>query len=161
MRKILTIIPVLLFFSGCRNLPCSNQPLTPYFIGFTPSDIDTLIVRQYKPNESFLHITDTALFINNVNIVYTTLNDTTIVNFNHISGEEKYLLPGYDWQIYIPSINRTVSISDIVSPQTEVSCFKCGCVNPVNSLVVDSKTTIPEKGYVPYFGDKYLVYIKK
>jgi hypothetical protein len=160
-KKFFIAFIVLISFSGCGPAPCANGPITPFFIGFSPGDIDTLVVRQFKPDDNFQHLTDSTLFINHVNILYTTSNDTAIVNFNHISGEEKYILPGSDWQIYIPSINKTISISNIISPQSESSCFKCGCLNVIKSFEQDGQSTIPQLGAVPYFGENYLMYIKK
>lgn len=77
--------------------------------------MDTLIVRQFEPDDNFLHLIDTTLFTNDPKVAfYYTSHDTTIVVLNILSGEEKYIIPNYDWQIYIPAKNKTILISKIV-----------------------------------------------
>jgi len=147
-------------FSGCGPNPCQDTYITPLFIGFNDADIDTLIVRQFTPNNNFTHISDTAIFDAN-KIFYSRHNDTVLVLFNTISGREKYIMPGADWQIFIPSINRTISISNIESPKID-GCFKCGCRNPINSFTQDAQTMTPVTAPIPNYGDNnYILYIKK
>jgi len=163
MTKICIIAAAgIIYFSGCRTIYCSNSYITPAFIGFSSQDIDTLIIRKYEQNDSFNHLIDTTIITNNPNLsFYGVSNDTTIVVLNILSGEEKYIVPGYDWQIYIPFQNRTVSISNIVSPQTDYHCFgdDCGCENPINLLLQDGQKTIPQIGNIQYYGSGYLTFI--
>ena len=162
IKKSVGIFSIIIFFIGCKTIPCRNTFLTPAFIGFSPSDIDTIIIRQYKKNDNFFHLLDTTLITNNPHIAYySTSHDTTIIVLNVISGEEKYIFPDNDWQVYIPAKNKTVSISTINSPQTSYKCFgdNCGCTNPIDSFIQDGVTTIPQSKDVPYFGTTYLLYI--
>lgn len=141
-------------------MKCSNQYITPAFVGFSIYDLDTLIVREYKKDDNFLDLLDTVLISFDPNVLsFSTSNDTTIVVLNFISGEAKYIFPDHDWQIYIPAQNMTVSISNIISPQTEHSCFKCNCVNSITSLVQNGQLTIPQTRNIPNFGNGYLTYI--
>ena len=151
---------VLATFSGCGPNPCQDTYITPLFIGFTDAEIDTLVVRQFIPNDNFAHVRDSAIFDAN-KVFYSRHTDTVLVLFNVISGREKYIMPGADWQIFIPSLNRTISISNIESPQTEGPCFKCGCRNPINSFTQDAQTVTPGTAPIPNSGDNYILYIKK
>ena len=146
-----------------RTSNCQNQYITPAFIGFNLSDLDSIIVRQYKKDANFLQLIDTALITFDTTFLKSTsANDTTIVLLNHISGQEKYIFPDHDWQIYIPAKNMTFSISNIISPQTEYTCFKCNCWNPINSFMQNSQTFIPQFKKIPYLGGNfYVTYIHR
>jgi hypothetical protein len=160
---LLAFIGIAILTSCNRTVTCSNQYITPAFIGFTFSDLDSIIVRQYKKDGNFLQLIDTALITFDTTFLKSTsTNDTTFVLLNHISGQEKYIFPDHDWQIYIPAKNMTFSISNIISPQTEYSCFKCNCWNPINSFVQNTQTFIPQTKKIPNLGgDFYLTYIHR
>ncbi len=163
MLKIIPIAVVGIFLAiSCnRVIPCSNQYITPAFIGFKLSDLDSVTVRQFKKDGTFSQLIDTATISLDTNFLRSTsTNDTTFVTLNHISGYEKYIFPDHDWQIYIPAKNMTFSISNIISPQTESSCFKCSCWNPITSFVQNSLTISPQQRKIPNFGgDFYITYI--
>ncbi len=147
---------------SCRTILCSNQFITPVFIGFSASDMDTLVIRKYQKNDNFLHLMDTILVVNDPPVAdYFMSKDTTFVVPNVLSGEEKYLMPGYDWQIYIPSKKRMVSLSAIISPQKEYRCFgdHCGCINPITSFLQDGQLSVPQIDPIQNYGGGYVTYI--
>ena len=54
---------------------------------------------------------------------------------------------GSDWQVVVPSINKTIAIANIVSPQEQGKCgtgyfgkVACVCYNSIQSLVQDGQT---------------------
>jgi hypothetical protein len=165
MKKIIAIgfLSIVVLTNCNRTITCSNQYITPAFIGFNLSDLDSIIVRQFKKDGNFLQLIDTTLITSDTTFLKSTSsNDTIFVMLNQISGQEKYIFPDHDWQIYIPAKNMTFSISNIISPQTEYSCFKCNCWNPINSFVQNTETFIPEFKKIPNFGgDFYLTYIHR
>lgn len=151
----------IIFFSSCkRTRPCSNAYITPVFVGFAIADLDTIVVREYVKGDNFQHVLDTALIPYDPNVLSSyTSHDSTIVELNFITGEEKYIFPDHDWQIYIPAQNLTISISNIISIQTEVSCFRCRCENSINSFVQNGQQAIPQVKPIKNFGNKYVTYI--
>lgn len=160
MLKLISLLfASLIFATSCnRSVPCSNQYITPAFIGFTLSDLDSITVRRFKKDGAFLQLIDTATVSLDTNFLKSTAaNDTNFVKLNIISGKEKYLFPDHDWQIYIPAKNLTFSISSIISPPTESSCFKCGCWNPINSFVQNTQTIIPALRKIPNLGGEYYI----
>jgi hypothetical protein len=167
MKKIGLIIFIsVIVITGCtRTVPCLNQYITPAFVGFKLSDLETLIIREYKIDDNFLTLIDTTLFITDSTILAKgSSNDTTIVFLNFISGKEKYIFPDHDWQIYMPAQNITVSISNFVSPLTDQKCTFCStsCSNPINSFHQNGQQVIPQYGKIPYTGgDFYLTYIHR
>lgn len=155
---------IVLLFS-CRTIHCVDQFITPVFIGYSPGDLDTIIVRKYKAGTDFQSLLDTAIITNNPTVAgYVTSNDTTTVVLNVYSDEPNYLLPGSDWQLYLPSVNLTISLSDIVSPQASYKCFgdDCECWNPINSYTQNGQEVTPPTGPIPGLGGgSYLMYINK
>jgi len=83
---------------------------------------------------------------------YQVANDT--INVNIQAGVDSLPLftgqiqTGYDWQIYIPTVNRVISISHIGSESRSVKCHTgfplvddkvvCSCGNLIPSLQLDS-----------------------
>jgi len=109
-------------------------------VGFSPGDINTFILRAYKPNDNYQHLVDTIIVQNTGTTIYTTSNDTTIVCINVNSSTNQLVVPGFDWQIYIPAKNRTVMISNIVTTLTEGGHQ---CRNPINSFMQDGQVITP------------------
>ena len=161
--SLITVV-IIVVLSSCGPNMCRDQYITPVFIGFELSDLDTIVVRQYEKGSNFHQLIDTALVTSDTTFLKSkaTVNDTTFVLLNYISGREKYIFPDHDWQIYLPATNLTVSISNIVSPKTEGYSKPLVCTNPINSFIQDSIKTAPQFGKLPLTaGDYYLMYIKK
>ncbi len=140
--KIIVLLSVLsIFLMGCPEHTCVNNSINPAFIGFAASDIDTFVLRAYKVNTSFQQLEHTVTVINHNSTIYTTSNDTTIVDVNS-SDPNDFINPGFDWQIYIPAKKKTVSISNIITDATQ---GRRGCSNPIISFVQDGQTIIPHR----------------
>jgi len=152
---------IVILESCYRTSNCANQYITPAFVGFSLSDLDSIIVRQYKKSANFLQLIDTTLLTFDTTFLkFMSANDTTFVLLNQISGQEKYIFADHDWQIYIPAKHMTISISNITNPQTESDCFKCSCWNPINSFVQDTQTLFPQIRKIPNLGGYfYLTYV--
>jgi hypothetical protein len=157
MTKIIRVCLVsFLCLIGCRHT-CMDNHITPVFIGFSPADIDTFIIRQYKPNDNFLHLIDTVTISTSSIGIYTTTNDTITV-FVNTAFPKSYINPGFDWQIYIPAKNRIISISNIVSNPTEGSGR--ACFNPINSFVENGQIVAPQLTITgSQYTSGYLAYI--
>jgi hypothetical protein len=141
MPKIISLIVLCAMIGsfGCKNYPCSDRLILATFVGFKESEIDTFIIRRYVQNSNFQTLIDTFLITNKElnggygDGIYTTSNDTTIV-FVDDSYPNNGIFPGYDWKIYLPKINRTISIWHIIREEIE---GHRGCENP-NTFQVDS-----------------------
>ena len=162
-KRVIGAYLTVFLLTTCNNIPCNNQDIAPIFIGFSVSDIDTLIIREYQKSDNFQHLLDTALIKNDLRIGwYVSSHDTTIVVLDIIGGErKKYLIPDYGWQIYIPSLQRTDSIQDIVSPQVGSHCYKCRCWNPINSFKHNGILVVPVQLNHDVLGYSYPAYIYK
>lgn len=122
--------------TGCnKEYDCSNVQIQPSFIGFASSDIDTFVLRKFKPNDNLQNLIDTFI-VNGSYSLYGINNDTTTVLIGDATNDGKAgILAGYDWQIYIPLTNQTFTITDIVSEKNTGKCsggyYKsyCNCTN--------------------------------
>jgi hypothetical protein len=138
-----SLASLLCCFASCGpDRLCSPNLINPVFVGYSLSDIDTLLLRRYKANDSFNILIDTMTFvspstgINGPNYgVYRTSNDTTFVDIN-VKADYTPISYGYDWELYIPAKNRTVSISAITNTQ---NTGNKGCGNPITSFVQDGQ----------------------
>jgi hypothetical protein len=148
INRIVNFFLLALVFSGCgtKEFDCDDMPIQPAFIGFQLADIDTLIFRQYQPNDNFRNLIDTTLVT--YDNLYRTSNDTTKIIHYQLSDGIK---PGFDWQLFIPPLNRTVVISNIISDQKTGSCgtmasrSACTCLNDLFSAKQDSQViTFPD-----------------
>jgi hypothetical protein len=137
---LITGLLIAVIFCGCKGF-CGSNLINPVFIGFSPSGIDTIVFKQFTQNDSFNILIDSMLIVNpSLNngfgyAIYTSWGDTTLMTIN-VSPPYSPIIPGYDWTIYIPSKNKTITISKIHSP---ITYGNRGCNNPINSFVQDGQ----------------------
>lgn len=151
----ISLIAVLLL--SCKN-PCRNNDITPAFIGFSKTDIDTIILTSFKPNDNFREPIEKILVtqLSGSARIYTTINDTTFVFIND-SDSKRNISSGLDWQIFIPAKNRTISISNIVSENNEGGKR---CTNPIKSFVQDGSLILPQVHITnQFYTSGYMAYI--
>ncbi|HSZ31884.1 MAG TPA: hypothetical protein VK772_01160 [Puia sp.] len=157
------LFTVICLFPNCKNFPCAPNSILTVFVGFQESDIDHFVIRRYKANDNYRHLVDTFIITNPsvnggyANGRYAISNDTTIV-FVDDNYPDNGIFPGYDWTIYLPALNKSVSVSNIISPQITGDER---CVNPIYSFIQDS-TLITGLQYFDsdqYFTNGYRIYI--
>jgi hypothetical protein len=142
------IVSLISFGTGScsKEYDCDEPQLHAAFIGFTIAEIDTIILKKFKSDDHFQTLieTDTVLFANKYNSTYTFFGDTTSV---FVMDPLKCIKAGFDWQILIPAINKTISVSGILD---EKKTGKRGwgifsmdpgpnCLNRVYSAMVDNQ----------------------
>jgi hypothetical protein len=173
MSSIIKILLIIATLASCRGvMPCDKSEIIPVFIGFSSGDLDTVILKKFKKGDNFTQLLESSIFVRggiDSNRFYT-FSDTTIIDFNTVCCTKENLIPDFDWQLVLPYKKDTIAISDIVSPQTESDCFKCYCINPINSIIQNGQETIPVlyqyihnynvSGYISYPESGYAVFIK-
>ena len=101
-------------------------------VSFDSTDIDTVIVRKFEKGNSYSHLLDTIQH-DQGNFIFRAQNDTLLMNVT--------LQSDYDYEVFLPSVNRTFRVSEINEPQTEGNCAgKVQCVNSVISSKLNSAT---------------------
>ena len=144
MGKIIVFVCLLIIISSCnREYNCSNDTLKLTFIGYTKADVDTLVVKKYAANTNFQQLQDSMVFILDTSGINQS-NDTISFGGNTPNNIIQF---GSDWQVLVPSINKTIDITNIVSPQEQGKCgtgyfskVACVCYNSIQSLVQDGQT---------------------
>jgi hypothetical protein len=130
----------MLIYGCSREVPCSDNSIQLGFIGFNKSDLDTLIIRKFTPNENYQHLVDTVVYLSDTNQLNQG-HDTIRIATGYQEDGIKY---GHDWQIFIPGKNKTILISDIVSEQRSIKCHytitasRCYCINKIYSVKLDN-----------------------
>jgi hypothetical protein len=139
MKYICVIIISGILYLSCSPIrPCSDIYITPVFVGFSQSEVDSIILRAYVPNDSFNHLVDTA-------IVYTIPNGRDSISEN-ITGTYTainhfpVMYPNHDWEIYLPARGTSFFVSKIVSIQTT---GRNRCINDITSLMLNGVLVHP------------------
>jgi hypothetical protein len=172
MKSIIKILLIIVILISCnRTIPCNKNEIIPVFIGYSSGNLDTVILKKFKKGDNFTQLIDSSIFVRDgvdSNRFYT-FSDTTIIDFNTLCCTRENLIPDFDWQLVLTYKKDTILISDIESPQTESSCFKCSCLNPINSVVQNGQKIFPvpyqyiryysSSGYVSYSKSGYAIFI--
>ncbi len=135
---------VFVFASCTKEYDCDDLQIKLAFIGFPPSDIDTFVLRKFKPADNYQNLIDTFIVRYGYYGSYETSNDTTTV---FVTDGKNGIKAGYDWQIFIPAKNKTVFVSDIVSEKKTgkrgYGIFSLdpapGCTNDIFSVKKDNQ----------------------
>src|SRR6201995_3727912 len=124
MKKMIPIFFLSFILLSCKK-ECIKSHISTAFIGFLPGDIDTFVLKAYTSNDNYQHLVDTVLVRLGGRGIYTTSGDTTIVSVND-SDPDHLISTGFDWQIYIPAVDRTTSVSDI--KETQIKNYGRACL---------------------------------
>jgi hypothetical protein len=139
LRKGIIVLILLALTTGCKY-KCHDRNISTAFIGFPVEKIDTILFKRFEKNSNFSTLID-SYYVTNSELngglgtgKYTTSNDTTIV-FVDDNYPDCGMIPGYDFEVFIPATGKIISISNIVSLQTEGGSSRCG--NPIESFMQD------------------------
>lgn len=130
---------------------CNNATANIGFLSFPVNETDTIIVRKFTKSSNFKSLIDT-FSLNQNNSSYQSSNDT--LEIYNTFGTDDGLLGKYDYEIYLPEINRLYQISEITeefrSINTGLSCNKVGCINYFRSYKVNGQL-INGNSYHPFY----------
>lgn len=130
---------------SCTKEQAREAPqVQPTFSGLAPADTNTLLVRQYAAGTGFATLLATAMITEAQDDYYQMHNDTTSVR---ITNWQAAIVPGYDWQIEVPALRKTVRLTGISSEQRSekvgwgIFSLETGpkCQNPIFSLEQDGQ----------------------
>lgn len=152
MRQHLTFFMIIsVTFLSC-SYDCSNATANFSLVSFQPGETDTIIVRKFTKMSNFTTLLDT-FSLNQSNSSYRNNNDTLEVIYSF--GTDNGLLSKYDYEIYLPGINRLYKISEISeefrSINQGLSCNKSGCINSFKSYKMNGKLIDVNSAYTLYF----------
>lgn len=152
MKRILIITILITCLLSCsRSIDCTDPSIPFAFISFPQDALDTLVIRKFTESSNFQTLIDTIQVLSSSGSIIKQ-GDTSHVDLGH---PDKYLKPGFDWQIFIPSINRTISISDINKKDKTGNCAAmqtdCFCNDEILSIKVDNQTRVLQTIYSTYY----------
>ena len=164
MKRFLFVGPIVFFFYGCDCF-CSNNTISPAFIGFSKSQIDTVILKRFTPGGNFANLIDSVVITDpsiDTNCchpyLYSVEGDTTLI-FNRYDTIGP-IRSGYDWQIYIPGTGSTINITNIENGE-QLSCRYCTLPNIISFVQNGTQINAPTHVYdIHVYDDGYRVYIR-
>ena len=164
-RQFLLFISLaILLLTSCgkdHECDCIDASIQTSFIGYPMDDIDTFIIRKFKAADNYQTLLDSIRVGYGGIGAYTNLHDTTTVTVYN----NKVLSAGYDWQIFIPAVNKTILLSDIEAEKNKgtyrTGIFSmdkqlCDCSNRVFSAKINNQPFTFQSTDGNYF-----IYIRK
>jgi hypothetical protein len=139
MLRILAFLFIITFLNSCHHCICaSSDGLRLGMISFSATEIDTIITRKFSKGSNFSSQIDSTI-MNQTTVMFNAQNDT----FQMGSWRGDILLSSkYDYQIFIPAVNRTINIIEINEPQLEGDCRgKVMCGNIITSVRLNGDLT--------------------
>jgi hypothetical protein len=154
----LFIIPLfaISFFVSCKETPCGRAFSPLGLKNFAAADFDTVIIRKYKKTSDFTIRLDSVL-IKSGTYGFQQINNDAVIPFT--MGGENEFRSDYDYEVYLPKINRLFRITGIVE---EFHSQKDGlfsnkknyCYNPITSYKVNGLAVPGIQSYFPLFLEK-------
>ena len=138
VASILCLVAIFFLASSCGTYNCAEAPgLRISTVALTAVEIDTIVLRKFTKGSGFAKMIDTV----SINSHYQIVNDTATTGSFYST---ELLYSKYDYEIYIPAINKLTRITDINEPQQkEKKAFLSGnktyCVNLIVSYLQDGK----------------------
>ena len=138
--SIATICLVTLFVSCSKTITCTDGVITIYPVGFNDRDFDSAFAVRYKKDNAFDSVADST------NILYYSSGDhdtgsLSIMAQHTASGARpQFLIPGYDYKIFLPAAGRTYAITNIVQKGNKTQSYSSGPFN--NGVVVGCTNNI-------------------
>jgi len=106
----LSLILVISTLACCKE-HCEKERLNTVYIGFNTTEIDTILLRKFKPGGVFLEKTDSFYFHIN-----TPLSDSIHAPvYNGVQLD-------HDYEIYLPAAARTFRLSAITTRKEDCTC---------------------------------------
>ncbi len=140
------LLSLMLILASCtKEYDCAESQIRSAFIGYDQADLDTIFLRKFQAGDNFQHQIDQFVVTHNYKTQYLVSNDTTTV---FVTDGINGIKAGYDWQVYIPTKNKTVAVLEILSEKKKIKCgsgifsmdkFGCFCTNKVFSLQQDNQ----------------------
>ena len=114
---VVSIVFCTLLLSCTMRVPCDNGNIKLCFVSFSDTATNSIILRQFKKSSDFKFLVDTIL-IARTNSSYKKYNDSLKIEYsfnfkNGYTNSKHGLTSEYDYEVYLPYINKIFQISDI------------------------------------------------
>ena len=109
--KILILFFTALCAMSCERLEeCPKTPFALFYTGYTPNEVDTIIVRCYQKDNTFSILKDSVLLTSKSSVIRTQ-NDTISVAL--LGNTRINDLSLFDLKIINPTGNKIITLSDL------------------------------------------------
>lgn len=115
-KKYLLYFPIIIIlFSNCSKTHCTGycfDDIVLMTVGYDSSEVDSIIVKTFWPDNTFLHQVDSFNVIGKTMYQYHNLNSDSINIYDHQSSDTS-IRRIFDYEVILPSQNRTYKVSNI------------------------------------------------
>lgn len=145
---IIMLFSAAAVFCACGSYNCGEaEGIRIATVGLTAAEIDTIILRKFTRGSNFSSRIDT-LSLNSSNAVFQFPYTTKDTSFLGILNPDVLLKSKYDYEIFIPAVNKLVRITAISEPQQRMkkglfNSTKEYCVNTIQSFQQDGQMVTP------------------
>jgi hypothetical protein len=139
----------VLFISSCSHCACDKGFLNVNLVSFVDSEAIPIILLRFNKNSGFQRPID-SLEISNID---SYRGDTLFVPTSN------YLSSLNDYELYFPTANITIQISDIVEAQQEQNCG--GSLGSAKTECVDQILSYKQNGILSQVYSNNTIYITK
>ena len=143
ITSLIFLFVFLLLFSSCKECPCSKAELKFDLVGFSDTEADSIVIRQFDRNGNFNTKRDSFL-----------IDHAGFIRF--VDTLKMVAFPGnallesrFDYEIFFPASNSLYRITEINEQMSTQRCGglfgveKVGCINPINSFKLNGNLLIP------------------
>ena len=135
-------------FTSCRpeNITCTNGTIQVRPVGFSENDFSAAKVVRYSQGSSFSTPVDSTAKVYYAPDPYSPDTASLSAYSSSDSSHPLFIIPGYDYQIILPSLGRTFSITNITQTGKTRESYQAGliggdkliiCYNSVTQVNVD------------------------
>jgi hypothetical protein len=144
MKWTCTLVALVIILCSCsRTIDCIDPQVQLAFVSVPKSTVDTLVIRKYEAGTNFATLVDSF----RVDTANSNLQQDADAVILYMYGYK--IKPGFDWQVYIPAANRTVSITAMVKRDLTTKCGplnkRCGCEDEFVSAQVDNRPALVKR----------------
>jgi hypothetical protein len=142
-------LAMAIFISACckKKVYCTAENLKIAIAGHVRFDVRTLMVKKYKIGE-FKKALDSTIFTytGNKPILVGKKDTLYLTEYTANSATLRGITPGFDWDVYIPSLRENYRITKLTDQGHFSEKVKCGdndasCINPLAHFTVNEVWT--------------------
>lgn len=141
------------------KVPCDDGNIKIGFIAFSDTATNIVVLRQFKKASDFKILVDTAI-ITKGDSSYKKYNDTLRIQYsfnfkNGYTSSRQGLTSEFDYEIYLPALNKAFRIEDIVeeykSQKKGFISDNSSCNNSIKSYTLDGQKIIVDDIYLTIY----------
>ena len=140
MKQYFILLLIICAVSNSCTHKCLRVESHIALVSYLPAETEAVIVRRFEKNSGFATAKDT-FSLTRLTSSYQNKNDTLEIFGSY--GTDNGLLSTYDYEIYLPAVNRLYQVTEITetfeSMNSGLSCTKENCLNTIRSYKVNGQ----------------------